>query len=189
MPLFERLAADGGIADEVVAHYLPRLRAFVRARVSARLRVRESDSDIVQSVCRVVLQDRDRLDFASEAKFRAWLFTTALNKIRMKARFWERDRRSPLRELASDQDGVEQLEVGYSGVCSPSRIASAREQVERLERALERLPDEYREVIAMARLARIPHAEIAEQLGRSVGATRQLLGTALRRLADELETD
>ena len=54
---------------------------------------------------------------------------------------------------------------------------------ERLQRAFSTLPDEYREVITLARVVGLPHAEIAVKLGKSEGAVRILLHRALARLA------
>ena len=42
---------------------------------------RESASDIVQSVCREVLQNMERFRHPSEAAFKRWLFKTAVRKI------------------------------------------------------------------------------------------------------------
>jgi DNA-directed RNA polymerase specialized sigma24 family protein len=45
------------------------------------------------------------------------------------------------------------------------------------------LPEHYREVIALARIAELPHREIAAQLGKTEEATRILLYRALAALA------
>ncbi|PIE22336.1 MAG: hypothetical protein CSA62_13050 [Planctomycetota bacterium] len=186
--LFDRARGNIDISDEMIAHYLPSLRAFIRARLSDDLRRRESESDIVQSVCRGLIQDRDKLNFAAEAQFRAWLFTNALNTIYDKARYWDRARRaSNAEESLGEGRRLEDLSQGYSGVFSPSRIAGAREQLVKLEEAFDKLPEHYAEIISLARIARLPHEEIAKQMGRSVGATRQLLGRALRQLSSELK--
>lgn len=174
---------DGeGAAEALLAHYLPRLRAFVRARIGEQLRRRESESDVVQSICRGILAERGQLEFEAEAQFRAWLFTAALNKIREKGRFWGRERRS--RDHEVDRD-IGELSHGYAGMFTPSRIASANEEIERLEHLLEQLPEEYREVISLCRVARLPHEQVATLMGKSVGAVRQMLGRALRKLAEE----
>ena len=185
--LFDRARSKIDVTDEMIAHYLPSLRAFVRARLSDELRRRESESDIVQSVCRGLVEDREGMSFEVEAQFRAWLFTNALNTIRDKARYWGRAKRARDAEESLGEDReLDDLSQGYSGIFTPSRIAAAREQLAQLEDALDRLPDHYAEVISLARIARLPHEEIAKQIGRSVGATRQLLGRALRHLSDEL---
>jgi DNA-directed RNA polymerase specialized sigma24 family protein len=63
-----------------LARYMPRLRAFIRVRTKAMVRQHESCSDLVQSVCREVLQGAAKFD-RGDGPFRAWLFRTALNKI------------------------------------------------------------------------------------------------------------
>ena len=40
------------------------------------LRAMESTSDIVQSVCREILQHKDRFQYPGEDGFRRWLYTT-----------------------------------------------------------------------------------------------------------------
>ena len=72
---------------------------------------------------------------------------------------------------------------------TPSRDAIGREEVERLESALDRLSDEHREVIILARIIGLPHADIAEQMDRTASATRKLLGRALTKLIKELDRD
>jgi RNA polymerase sigma-70 factor, ECF subfamily len=177
------------LAEDLLVHYLPRLRAFVRARLGEQLRRRESTSDIVQSVCRELAEERGHARFEFEPQFRAWLFTAALNKIRERARFWRAEKRDDRRlDSVGNDRHLDELSVGYSGVFTPSRVAAAHEQLERLEVALDDLDEDHREVIALARIARLPHDEIAQRMGRSVGAVRQLLGRALRTLADRLRS-
>lgn len=59
----------------------------------------------------------------------------------------------------------------------------AREELAALEKALGELPEDYREVILLARVMGLDHASVAAQMGRSETATRSLLHRALARLA------
>lgn len=190
--LYRRSA--GGDRDavlELLEAYLPRLRGFVRARLSPALRRRESGDDVVQSVCREVLERRGKLDFADEERFRAWLFTATHAKIAAKARFHGRQRRDMAEEKAIAVQSGERddlLAHAYCGVQTPSQGVAAREEVERIESALDALPEDYREVIALARIAELPHAVVAERMNRSVDAMRKLLGRALLRLTAVLRS-
>jgi len=185
--IFERARRGDAGVEELLTGYLPRLRAFVRAHFDADLRRRESYSDIVQSVCRGVLAGRRDVEFPSESAFRAWLFTAALNKIREKYRVHRYRKRDVARERHPDpRRTTELLCWGYASVCSPSELVAAEEQVDKLESALDRLPDHYREVIALARLAELPWDEVAARIGRTKGAAQQLLGRALLRLGREI---
>lgn len=174
---------DEPAVTELLERSLPRLHAFVRLRMGAQIRAREDSFDLVQSVCRIVLEDLDGFEYRGERQFDAWLFTAALNKLRERGRFVGRERRDPKRERPLD---VESSRV-YASMMTPSQVAIGAEAVDRLEAAFDRLPDDYREVITLSRVVRLSHAEIAAQMGRSPNATRTLLGRALARLGDELE--
>ncbi len=183
-PLVE--AATGGdpvALDELVARYLPRLHAHVRPHMDGPLRAHEASMDAVQSVCREVLGAREQFEYRGEGPLLGWLLTTALNKLRERARFHGRQKRDARRETPED---LVDPSV-YAALVTPSRDAIGREEVERLERALARLPDDHREVIVLARIVGLPHAEIAARMDRSASATRNLLGRALTGLMKELD--
>jgi RNA polymerase sigma-70 factor, ECF subfamily len=176
---------DRAALDALLVHYLPELRAFVRLRAGAVVRARESSSDLVQSVCREVIQHMDRFQFPSEPAFKQWLYTTALRKILNRKDFYLAQRRDAHREerLPGSDDGEERLYECYRSFSSPSRRAMLREEVERIERAFEELPEEYREVITLAHIVGLSRAEIATHMGKSEGNVRVLLHRALAKMA------
>ncbi|MBK8975781.1 MAG: sigma-70 family RNA polymerase sigma factor [Planctomycetes bacterium] len=182
-PLLERASAgDTGAVDVLLARYLPALRAFVRLKAGGLLLERESCSDLAQSVCRDVLENAERFRFGGEAEFRKWLFTTAMRKIADRYEHWgARKRRADVQPLGDDE-----ALVGYRAIYTPSHQAMAREELERVEAAFDRLAPDKQQVILMARLMGLPHAEIARELGRSEGAVRVLLSRALAELAESL---
>jgi RNA polymerase sigma-70 factor (ECF subfamily) len=178
--------AQGG--DEValralLERYLPQLHAFVRLRASAELRARESSMDVVQSVCHELLAAAPRFSFRGEERFRAWLFTSALNKLREKHRRHRYAKRDVGRERPLPPD---KAMVQAMSLLTPSVDAIGQETALALQESLAALSDEHREVITMARVLKLPHAVIAEATGRSEGAVRQLLLRALLNLAEEL---
>ena len=182
-----RLFADASRGNaaatmDLLHGYLPRLRAFVRSRLGPELRVRESQSDVVQSVCRELIAEKDRFRSEGETAFRGWLFTAALNKVREKVRHHAQACRTVQREAPSDTPDT--IMAGSSA--SPSYVALAHERAAVLEAALDDLSDSDREVIALARLAGLPMTEVAVRLDKSVEAARRQLGRALLRLGDAL---
>ncbi len=186
--LAERAAAgDRAALDRLLELYLPELRAFVRLRAGAVVRARESSSDIVQSVCREVIQHAERFQFPSELAFKQWLYTTALRKIVNRKDFYLAQKRDAQREIpisSGDNSKAErQLFDCYRSFSSPSRQAMVREEIERVEKAFEDLPEEYREVITLAHVVGLSRAQIAEQMGKSEGAVRVLLHRALARVS------
>lgn len=181
--LFEHAkAGDANALQVLVERYLPQLHAFVRLRLSPDLRARESTMDIVQSVCRGVLGQHGAFAFHGEARFRAWLFTTALNKLREKIRHHHYGKRDVGKEEGPHDDGLYRAAT----YLSPSMDAIGKETAAALEASLDALSEEHREVITMARVAKLPHNVIAEVMGRSEEAVRQLLARALLKLSQEL---
>jgi RNA polymerase sigma-70 factor (ECF subfamily) len=178
-------AGDVPAIEALLAGYLPRLRAFVRLRTSALIRQRESCSDLVQSVCREVLQSAGQFEYRGDAAFRAWLFRTALHKILDRHAFLTEQKRDVRREAAAGDS----LPFGELPSREPtaSQVAVAAELQERMEAAFDLLPEDYREIIALSRVVGLSHAEIGEQLGRSEGACRMLLSRALAAYADAMD--
>lgn len=184
--LYARAATgDAASLDALLARYWPQLHAYVRARLSADVRARESSLDVVQSVCRDLLAERGNFDFRGEERFRAWLFTSALNKIRDKHRFHRGGLRDVRREVGGPEAPDLDLTVARS-LLSPSQDAIGAETARALQAALESLSEDHREVITLARVVGLPHKVIGEVMGRSEPATRQLLGRALLELTIEL---
>ncbi len=174
-------AGERAVVDALLARHLPGLRAFVRLRMGPELRAGEESCDLVQSVCREVLQSAAQLQHGGEAGFRHWLYRTAQRKVADRAEFHTAARCAPGREraLASDDDA---LLAQYRSVCSPSRAAAAREELARVEAAFDKLPAAQREAILGARLIGLTHAELAARMGRSKLAVRTLLCRGLARL-------
>jgi RNA polymerase sigma-70 factor, ECF subfamily len=184
---------DGAAVDTLLSQNLAGLEAYVRLRAGRLIRSRESASDLVQSVCREVLQNIDRYQYRGEAQFRQWLYTTAMRKIANRADYYQADKRDPRRETPLARDGDSRtspdpaLLAAYRNVATPSRLVAAREELAQLEAAFALLSEEKREVILLAKIVGLSRQEIADQTGRSEPAVRTLLSRALAELAEHLE--
>ena len=170
------VAGDACSLDALLQRYLPQLHAYVHVRLNGDLRARESSMDVVQSVCRDVLAHRERFDFRGEERFRAWLFTSALNKIRNKHAFHH----GAGRDIAREDHGTAALDAVLAATAdSPTSGAMAAEAGRIVREVLAELSEEHREAITLARIAGLPHLVLAEVMGRSEEATRQLLRRAI----------
>ena len=179
-------AGDADAAGELLRQHLPGLRAFVRLRHGALLRARESSSDLVQSICREALGDLGDLRGDDERSFKRWLYACALHKLAGRREYHRAERRDADREVALQPDGdasYAELLAAYAPVSTPSQDAAAREQVERIEAAFDRLPENYREVLIELRLRGLSTRELAAKLGKTEEAVRHLLFRARARLA------
>lgn len=67
---------------------------------------------------------------------------------------------------------------------SPSAVAMSAERIERVRRAMSTLPEDYREVLALALEQGLLLREVAERMGRSREAIKKLYGRALCRLRE-----
>ena len=61
---------DAAAIEQLIQEHLPGLRAFVRLNAGATLRAREAQSDLVQSVCREVLEGREGFEYRGDAAFK-----------------------------------------------------------------------------------------------------------------------
>jgi len=185
---------EPGALDQLIGEHLGDLRAFVRLKVDPGLRIRESHSDLVQSVCREVLENLPGFEFRGAGSFRAWLFTAALNKVRQKFNFHRAQKRDLAREQhveAGEDDGSSVGAHLYASLCSlepsPSQHAIAREQAARIERAMDRLPEDDREILLLSRVVGLTQREIAERTGRTEKAVEHRIRRAGVRLLAALE--
>lgn len=179
---------DAGAAGELVERYLPALRAFVRLRSDNLLRQREADTDMVQTACREALEHLDQFQWRGEGSFRAWLFAFALNKIRNRKNHMLALKRDARREVAGTV-GDAALRAAYATFATPTQELVSREGVSRIEAAIDRLPEAYREVVILSRFVGLTSVEIAAQQGKNEAAVRVQLSRALARLAALLEED
>lgn len=170
--------------DRALADHLPELAGYIRRRTRGTISAKESSSDLVQSVCREIYQHLDRFQHGDEKAFKQWLFRTAERKIVDRHRYYHAHRRDAGRESPAEVD-----EGTLRDGVTPSRHAMAREQVERVQAALGELPPHYREVIVFARILDLPHAEVAERMGKSESAVRSILHRALAEVAKILARD
>ena len=189
--LTERAArGDREALDRLLEIYLPELEAFVKKRAGKPLRNYESCSDIVQSICREVLQHADRFRHPSEVAFRQWMYTTALRKISNRLDFHRAEKRDLARSdglaVGSVESAANQVLDFYQRFSTPSHPMIVRDEAERIERAVARLSEEQREAITLAHVLGLSRAEIAERLNKSEGAVRVLLHRALARMSQLL---
>lgn len=175
--------------EELLARHLPPLEGFVRKHGGGLPRDKESAADIVQSVCREVLESlkEERFEYRGEAEFRGWLFEAALFKIKNRRRYWAAERRDPKREQRArggpESDLRSQGEVLAAAGASPSEDVASIEDAERVRGLLGQLPERYRRIIELVHIEGLPHREVAARLGITEGSSRMLLSRALARLA------
>ena len=71
---------------------------------------------------------------------------------------------------------------------TPSVILSKREELDKLEKAIDKLKPEYKEVIILAKIDGLSYKEIGQRLGKSADAAGHLLLRAMVSLTDTFWT-
>jgi RNA polymerase sigma-70 factor (ECF subfamily) len=182
-------SGDRAAHDELFANNLPALLAYLRSKVGGELAGRESVRDLAQSVCREVLRDIGKLEFGSEEQFRAYLFLQASRKVVDRYRYHKQEMRDPARVEPLPTDSQEADVLGTHGSLTPSRVAGAKEELTRVEQALQLLPEAQRDAVLLSRVAGLGYQEIARQKGITEAAVRGLVARGLARLAGLLGQD
>lgn len=181
-------SGDPAAIESLLAKYLPALDAYVARRTGAALRQKESRSDLVQSVCREVLEDlrSARFEYRGEAQFRQWLYRTALRKIQGRGRYFGAQRRAAGREVPIADAPSTERNLQHSR--TPSRSAARHEELARFRASLQLLDETSRCVVEWAWFDEMPHKDVAAKLGITEAHSRTVLSRALARIA-KLATD
>ena len=175
---------DQPAIDQLCRIYGERIRRIVRLRMDRKLRSKLDSVDVVQDALVGALDGLKDFTYKNEGDFLRWLSRIAENKLRDIFDRFHADKRDVRREIpfkreeSSAEGGSFRADVPLDAT-TPSVLLSRKEQMDRLERAIDSLKPEYREVVLLARIERLSHEEIAAKLGRSKGAVAMLLSRAL----------
>jgi RNA polymerase sigma-70 factor (ECF subfamily) len=171
--------------------YRPLLRLQLRqVQLDPRLQRRFDESDLVQEALLRAHQGLGDFHGPNEAALVKWLQQILGNVLTDAVR----RERAQKRDVALEQSLDAALEASSARLqghlsapgASPAEQAERQEQLLRLAAALDRLPDDYRDVIIRRDLMGAPVAEIAAEMTRSEKAVAGLLLRARRQLRELL---
>lgn len=153
---------------EILGHE-PALLRFLSSRLPNRSDAQDVRHDVYVRVLEAAERERPR-------NARAFLFTVARHIL------IDRGRRDGIVRIDAMED-VDSLNVLTDEV-TPERQASDGQQLQRLSRLLQRLPDRCREVVWMRRVENVPQKVIARRLGIAEATVEKHLVRGIRLLAD-----
>jgi RNA polymerase sigma-70 factor (ECF subfamily) len=169
-----REGSDGAL-DALYQRCARKLLPLIRLRMGRALRAELESRDILQSV---LLKSFQRLSQVQDpATLMGWMARIADNEIRDQRDFEHRQRRDAARRLP-----IEAAAELPAPVRQALSQAILNEQAERLERALESLPDAQREAIVLRKLEELTFPEMAARLGKSEDASRMMFARAMTAL-------
>jgi len=182
-------AGDNSAVSQLCRVYGERVRRMVRFRMGRELRPKLDSMDLVQDVIFSALEGLGNFTYKNEGDFLRWLSRIAQNALRDNLDKLYADKRDIRREIRLDNKGpategghVEPYEPIQT--TTPSVILSKKEDLDKLEKALDELKPEYREVIVLAKIEGLSYAEIADRLGKSANAVGHLISRAMMALSD-----
>ncbi|MHC4191353.1 MAG: sigma-70 family RNA polymerase sigma factor [Planctomycetota bacterium] len=170
--------------DQLCRIYGERVRRIIRLRIDRKLRPKIDSVDIVQDALVLALAGLRNFTYKDEGDFLRWLSRIAENKLRDILDKFHADKRDirreiPFKEVELSTEGGSFGIAGPLQTTTPSVLLSRKEQFDRLERAIDNLKPEYREVIFLSRIEKLSHEEIAARMNKSKGAVAMLLSRAL----------
>jgi len=193
----QRLVSLAKTGDELALEQLckvygERIRRIIRLRMSNALRSKLESMDLVQDAFIAALRGLEDFTYRNEGDFLRWLSTIAENRLRDNLKKLHANKRDIRKEMSlnnnrqSAQDSFVKM-AGPVDTTTPSVIMSRQEELDKLEKALDKLKPEYKEVILLNKIEGLSSKELSDRLGKAPGAVRMLLSRAMIALASALE--
>ena len=178
---------DGAALGRLLEHYRGYLALLARLQIGRRLQGKVDAADLVQDTFLEAHRHFGQFRGTVEAELVSWLRQILVGLLaNLVRRYCGTQRRDVTleRDLADELNrSSAMLDHGLAaGHSTPSQRATRREQAVLLADALERLPDDYREVIVLHHLEGLTFAEVAHRMGRSVDSVKNLWARALAQL-------
>ncbi len=184
---------DTAALGELLETHGPEVRGTVAASLSSVWRSSLDADDVMQVTYLEAFLRIRQFSPKGPNSFVAWLQRIAQNNLRDAVRELERVKRPDPRRRAEMPQGDESyfalLDVVGLTTSTPSRQAARGEAATAIEQAVRTLPDDYAQVIRQCDLNGFPVTEVAQTLGRSVGAVHMLRARAHERLREKLGTE
>jgi RNA polymerase sigma-70 factor (ECF subfamily) len=185
-------AGDTAALGEVLESFRAYLTLLARVQINRRLQKKVDPTDVVQDTFLEAHRDFGQFRGTSEGELSSWLRQILVRNLANQVRLYlgtqardprlERDLRE---ELDRSSRALDRHLMGQGS--TPSQKAMRREQTQQLAEALNRLPDDYQEVILLRHLEGLPFAEVARRMQRSLDSVDKLWVRALARLRRSLE--
>ena len=185
---------DESALNQLWKVYGARVHWIMRLRMGRELRSKLESMDLAQDALVSALEGLGDFTYKNEGDFLRWLSTIAENRLRDNLDKLHADKRDIRKEVRFNNHGPTTA-GGFFGTpgpvdaTTPSVIMSRKEDLARLEKAIDELKPEYREVIVLTKIEGLSYKEIGERLGKSTDAVGMLLSRAMVALTSVFESD
>lgn len=183
-------SGDSDTLGVLLDGYRGYLRLLARMQLCHMLQARVSPSDLAQESILTARKAFGGFRGSTEAQLLGWLRRILATELIDATRFHSAKRRDVGQEqrldTALEQSSVDMGLLVAGHTSSPSHAAIRRERSVLLAEALQRLPDDYSEVIVQKHLESRSFPEIAERMGRSLASVKSIWTRAMTKLRREL---
>lgn len=161
--------------NELYARYHDQLLLTIRMRLGPGLRAHLQSEDILQSVALEAFRELDQFEYRGAKSLERFLNRLVMTKIRDRADTFGAQKRAGTVPLDEHTAGA---------LAAPDNLRYVdAERYETLERCLNALPPDMREILVLRKLDGLSSQEIAVQLGKSDESVRKTYSRALARLS------
>jgi len=183
---------DESALERLCKVYNERVLLIIRMRMGPELRTKMQSMDLVQDAFISTLRSLENFTYKNERDFLRWVSKITENRIRDNLDKLHADKRDIRKEipLYNNRPSSQVSFVTAFGpvdTTTPSVIMSKREELDKLEKAMEKLKPEYREVITLTKIEGLSYEEAANILKKSPDAVRMLLSRAMVALTSSFE--
>lgn len=167
------------------------VQVMARTQIESWLQAKVDASDLVQETLLEAHRDFHRFQGRTEGEWLAWLRRILAHNVADFVRHYRGTaKRQARREVPLGGPGGGDSQARWPD--PPAAIETPSQQLIRADRqlavaaALATLPDDYREVITLRNVQRLPFDEVATRMGRSRPAAQMLWARALKKLQESL---
>jgi RNA polymerase sigma-70 factor (ECF subfamily) len=188
------IAGDQAALQKLLVSQRAAVTRYAERRLPASIRDHVDSDDVVQQTFVEAFRSIARFRLDESPRFQAWLFGTADNVIRdMVKRQGRAKRGGGFRRIrranpTDSQSVADLIELITAGSHSPSRSAMGHEAVAAVTKAIEELPDDYRQAVELRLLDGMSLEETAAIMDRSPRAVQGLVDRAKNKLRAVLGT-
>lgn len=127
--------------------------------------------------------------FRGESELKTWLFRIALNHSRNRFRWWSRRGKNITISLDAEigESGTPMSEMIGSSAATPEEAAISNERQRELAKALNELPEQFREAVILCDIEGMSYQEIADTLEINVGTVRSRIARGREELRRKLK--
>ena len=166
-------SGDRSAYDRLFALHADRALLYTRARLGARLREKMESQDVLQEAYLAAYRDFEQFEYTDESAFTRWLCRIIDNRVR---------------DLGDHHGAAKRQAVALPTLegTGPVTALDRAEHRRRVERALDALEEDHRQVILLRFFEGLTAEEAGQRMSRSAGAVRKLTARALAELGRKL---